>query len=209
MERIDTVNPDNNLEQSKEKQVVLLKRLSQLFKDNNIKWWLTGGHAIEVNIGPDSAYRQHGDLDIIIPITEMEKVKAILDAQNIVYNQDLPFRIMVEDNNEKVADLLFYEFTEDGSAILNTEAEIGRNIIYRPATFSTTPKEYLGSQVFTVRPELTYLQLKNSQSPREKDAQDLEQLKRLIDPKILADLEIGKPYVTADELERSKKTNKK
>lgn len=196
------------LEQNQERQIALLKKLSNLFKDNNIKWWLTGGHAIEANIAPDSAYRPHGDLDIIIPITEIEKVKSILASQNITYNQDLPFRIMIEDDNEKIADLLFYEFTEDGSAILNTESRIGRNIIYRPTTFSSTPKEYLGSQIFTVRPELIYLQLKNSQNPREKDSEDLEQLEKLIDPQIIADLEIGKPYVTSDEMARAKAKKK-
>lgn len=201
-------NPDKKLEQSKEKQTALLKKLSNLFADNNIKWWLTGGHAIEANIAPDSSYRPHGDLDIIIPIAEIEKVKNLLNSQNIIYNQDLPFRIMIEDDNEKIADLLFYEFTKDGSAIINTESEIGRNIIYRPTTFSSTPKKYLDSQIFTVRPELIYLQLKNSQNPREKDSEDLVQLEKLIDPQIIADLEIGKPYVTSDEMTRAKAKKK-
>lgn len=202
-------NPDRkDLEQSREKQTALLKKLSNLFKDNNIKWWLTGGHAIEANIAPDSAYRYHGDLDIIIPLTELEKVKTILANEHIEFVNELPFLVAIQEDGEKMVDMLFYEFTEDGSAIINTEAEIGRNIIYRPATFSSAEKEYLGSQIFTVRPELTYLQLKNSQSPREKDAQDLEQLEKLIDPAIVADLEIGKPYVTNDEIARAKANQK-
>jgi len=202
-------NPDRkHLEQSREKQAALLKKLSNLFQDNNIKWWLTGGHAIEANIAPDSAYRYHGDLDIIVPLTELEKVKTILANEHIEFVNDLPFLVAIQQDGEKMADVLFYKFTEDGSAIINTEAEIGRNIVYRPNTFSSAEKEYLGSQIFTVRPELIYLQLKNSQNPREKDTQDLEQLEKLIDPQILADLEIGKPYVTADEIARAK-TNQK
>lgn len=195
------------LEQGRERQIALLKKLSNLFKDNNIKWWLTGGHAIEANIASDSAYRYHGDIDMIMPIKEIEKVKSILTKEGIEFINDQPFLIVIMENGEKMADVLFYEFTENGTAILNTKDDIGRDINYRPSVFDQTSREYFGAQVFTVRPELIALQLRNSRTHRPKDIQDLEQLDKLIDPEILADIDLGKPYVTPEEVAKYK--NKK
>lgn len=200
MEKIEGSN-SNNFERSNEKQLVLLKSLSLLFKNRGITWWLSGGYAIEANIGPSSSYRDHSDIDIIIPMSEKDNVVSALRDHNIEFVQELPFLIVIMLNGEKMADLLFYNFNEDGSAILDTEKEIGRNLVYGRAAFPLEPKKYFDMDIPTIRPELMYLQLKNHPNPRDKDKQDLDQLKKIIDPDLVDALDREKPYLTKQDLE--------
>lgn len=187
----------------------MLHDLAEILESNGIRWWLSGGYAIEANISKDSNYREHGDVDIIIPLSEIDRVKQLLTAKHISFDQDLPFRIQIMHGDIKVGDLLFYAFHSDGSAELDTMLEIGRNIRYPAEVFNTESRVYFGTPVRTIRPELVYLQLKNSQQPREQDAQDLLQLEKVIDKDLVSHIDTSKPYVTNQDIEEMQRRKTK
>ena len=61
--------------EKQEKQIKILQKISTLFNESGIKWWLTGGFALEVNLGEQSMSREHGDIDIIIPNSDIIRAK--------------------------------------------------------------------------------------------------------------------------------------
>lgn len=195
----------NNEFFEKQKEIIeILKKISKLFNDNGIKWWMTGGFAVEANIGEHSLTRVHEDVDIIIPNSDIDRANEILSSSGFQIDQQEPFKTNILINGKHLVDILHYNFNENGDAVLETKDEIGRDVIYPAAVFDKNPKTYFDAEVFTVFPELIYLQQINSINPQKKHESDILQLKEIINQDRLMAIDEYKPYLSDKDMKNYK-----
>ncbi|MFA6253280.1 MAG: hypothetical protein WCV69_03380 [Patescibacteria group bacterium] len=194
---------NDKLYQLNKHKVELLKNLALLFNKNSVKWWLSDGFALEANLGEDSLVREHKDIDIIVSNLYLDKVEELLVDIGLDTKKETDNLLRAIDNKRNIiVDILHYNFLQDGSALVKMKKEIGRDIILPAVIFDSKPKNYFGVKVRTVRPELIYLDYKNSKLPKNYHQNDMELLEELLDKDMLNKIADSNIYLTDDEIKK-------
>ena len=90
----------------------VLDLLAQL-DEAGIHYWLDGGWGVDCLLGEHS--RPHGDLDLVVPLPELDRLTALLRANGYTILRDwLPTAVAFRDDRGREVDLHPVEMTTDG-----------------------------------------------------------------------------------------------
>jgi lincosamide nucleotidyltransferase A/C/D/E len=90
----------------------VLDLLDQL-DDRGIHYWLDGGWGVDCLLGEES--RPHGDLDLVVPRSDLDRVRSLLVSRGFNVIRDLlPNAIAFRDDQGREVDLHPVDVTEDG-----------------------------------------------------------------------------------------------
>lgn len=87
--------------------------LLDAFDDLAVHYWLDGGWGVDCLLGEQT--RTHGDLDVVLPRSEVDRVRAILASRGFVVVRDwLPTSLALRDGQGREVDLHPVDLTSDG-----------------------------------------------------------------------------------------------
>jgi len=90
-----------------------LFELLDLLDDMAVHYWLDGGWGVDCLLGTQT--RWHSDLDLVLPRSEVERVRAILAARGFLVTRDwLPTSLAFRDDQGREVDLHPVDPTADG-----------------------------------------------------------------------------------------------
>jgi lincosamide nucleotidyltransferase A/C/D/E len=103
-----------------------------IFERAGIDVWLDGGWGIDALIGKQS--REHGDLDVVVALDQIDPIKRALAEQGFVVVEDeLPTRFVMQDSRARHIDFHTVTFDQEGGGA--QKLQDGRSYRYPPQGF--------------------------------------------------------------------------
>ena len=146
--------------------------LLQLFESAGIEVWLDGGWAVDALLGAQT--RPHKDVDIILRITDLPKLREILRSRGFeIQHGGTESNFVLADRSGLEVDVHAIVFDRDGNGVYRMENE--KDWIFPAAGFSGRGVVQ-GMGVRCLSPETQVLCHGLGYIPREKDLRDMELL---------------------------------
>ena len=146
--------------------------LLQLFESAGIEVWLDGGWAVDALLGAQT--RPHKDVDIILRVADLPKLREILGSRGFEIQQGgTESNFVLADRSGLEVDVHAIVFDEDGNGLYRMED--GSDWIFPAAGFSGRGS-IQGLGVCCLSPETQVLCHAHGYVPTEKDLQDMELL---------------------------------
>lgn len=90
-----------------------LFELLDVLDDMAVHYWLDGGWGVDCLLGTQT--RKHSDLDLVLPRSEVQRVRAMLTARGYLVVRDwLPTSLAFRDGQDREVDLHPVDLTADG-----------------------------------------------------------------------------------------------
>ena len=146
--------------------------LLQLFESAGIETWLDGGWAVDALLGKQT--RPHKDVDIILRVADLPKLREILESRGFEIRQGgTESNFVLADRSGLEVDVHAIVFDRDGNGVYRMED--GSDWIFPAAGFSGLGVVQ-GISARCLSPETQVLCHAHGYVPTEKDLQDMELL---------------------------------
>jgi len=146
--------------------------LLRLFESDGIEVWLDGGWAVDALLGAQT--RPHKDLDIILRVADLPKLREILARRGFeIRNGGTESNFVLADRSGLEVDVHAIVFDRDGNGVYRMEN--GSDWIFPAAGFSERGVVQ-GVSVRCLSPEVQVLCHAHGYVPTEKDLRDMELL---------------------------------
>ena len=150
-----------------------LLELLQLLTDSDLAFWLDGGWGVDALLGMQT--REHKDVDIIVPVSDLTKLRNILARQGFALREGgTPSNFVLVDRSGLEIDVHAVTFDKDGNGVYRMAND--QDWIYPAAGFrGQGTVESL--PVRCLSPEIQVLGHAHGYIPTEKDVEDMERLR--------------------------------
>ncbi|HEX7772668.1 MAG TPA: nucleotidyltransferase family protein [Pyrinomonadaceae bacterium] len=146
--------------------------LLRLFEDAGIDVWLDGGWAVDAALGEQT--RAHKDLDIIVQISDLPRLRTVIGAQGFgIKEGGTESNFVLADNNGLEVDVHAFFFDETGNGVYRMSN--GEAWVF-PARGFAGRGQILDFNVRCLSPEVQVLCHAHGYVPKEKDLRDMELL---------------------------------
>ncbi len=150
-----------------------LIELLGLFGEAGIEVWLDGGWGVDALLGRKS--RKHSDVDVILRVADVPKVRRILKCRGFRFKEGSPPNSFVlADGSGQEVDIHAVIFDVQGNGIYRMQN--GEEWVYPAEGFSGTGK-VAGNDLRCLSPDTQVLCHAHGYAPTEKDFRDSELLK--------------------------------
>jgi len=146
--------------------------LLRLFEGAGIDVWLDGGWAVDAALGEQT--RSHKDLDIIVQISDLPRLRKVLGARGFGIKQGgTESNFVLADSNGLEVDVHAFVFDETGNGVYRMSN--GEDWVF-PAPGFAGRGQILGFNVRCLSPDVQVLCHAHGYVPKEKDLRDMELL---------------------------------